>query len=380
MRARTRDQVGRGFLTPDPLVSPVGAGWSSNVYAFAGFDPVSLVDPWGLSPVSRADFAVYAKEHPSSTLKGWANEHADTIAAVAIGVGMVVGAVALIATEPVGLIVAGAVSGAALSGGLSILTNKNDDGTVDWGKVGKDTLIGGAAGGLGGAAVSAVSKVGAAMNATRAASTAAKAERFGTKATTLAQKATQASRFNPMRYVNSWRAGNAGEKAAVLGARAERFSQTAAHYKDVGGFARSLPGQTVQSVTSNVVSNNLTYAAGDFKEHTFGGYARATASAVGVGVVSPRITPLREATLGSSAPDVTTVNRGLTAVRDFAIDRAADFGVGMTNYAVTPQEEDLSWGDALKDGFKNAMSGGSGVASTGYADGVRVATARPGGE
>lgn len=70
--------------------------------------------------------------------------------------------------------------------GGSILTNKNDDGTVDWGKVGKDTLIGGVAGGLGGAAVSAASKVGTAINATRAASTAAKAERFGTKATTLA--------------------------------------------------------------------------------------------------------------------------------------------------------------------------------------------------
>ncbi|QNV39223.1 hypothetical protein IDM48_07325 [Rothia amarae] len=379
MRARTRDQVGRGFLTPDPLVSPVGAGWSSNVYAFAGFDPVSLVDPWGLLPVSRADFAVYAKEHPSSTLKGWANEHADTIAAVAIGVGMVVGAVALIATGPVGLIVAGAVSGAALSGGLSILTNKNDDGTVEWGKVGKDTLIGGAAGGLGGAAVSAVSKVGAAMNATRAASAAAKAERFGTKATTLAQKATQASRFNPMRYVNSWRAGNAGEKAAVLGARAERFSQTAAHYKDVGGFARSLPGQTVQSVTSNVVSNNLTYAAGDFKEHTFGGYAWATASAVGVGVVSPRITPLRQKVV-DIAPDAGLMEKGLTSVTGFTMDRIADFGVGMTNYAVAPQDKKLNWEDAFKDGFKGAASGGSGVASTGYADGVRVATARPGGE
>lgn len=74
------------------------------------------------------------------------------------------------------------------------------------------------------------------------------------------------------------------------------------------------------------------------------------------------------------------MEKGLTSVTGFTMDRIADFGVGMTNYAVAPQEEDLSWGDALKDGFKNAMSGGSGVASTGYADGVRVATARPGGE
>ncbi len=144
-------QVRRGFLTPDPLVSPVGAGWSSNVYAFAGFDPVSLVDPWGLSPVSRADFAVYAKEHPSPTLKGWANEHADTIAKVAIVAGAALTIAGIIATGSVGMIALGIAGGAALAGGMSILGNKNSDGTVNWGKVGIDTLVGGALGAIGGA-------------------------------------------------------------------------------------------------------------------------------------------------------------------------------------------------------------------------------------
>ncbi|MDT0190760.1 hypothetical protein [Rothia terrae] len=180
--------------------------------------------------------------------------------------------------------------------------------------------------------------------------------------------------------MNSWRAQNAGQKAATLSARADKFSQTAAHYGDAGGYARSLSGQTVQSVASNVTSNNLAYAAGDFKEHTVGGYARATVSGLGVGVVSPRVTPLRQKALGTAAADATMWNKGLTTVSGFGIDRAADFGMGMGNYAVTPQEKALTWEDALKDGFKGAVSGGSGAISTGYADGARAATPRPGGE
>lgn len=74
------------------------------------------------------------------------------------------------------------------------------------------------------------------------------------------------------------------------------------------------------------------------------------------------------------------MEKGLTSVTGFTMDRIANFGVGMTNYAVAPQDKKLNWEDAFKDGFKGAASGGSGVASTGYADGVRVATARPGGE
>ncbi|MDT0190759.1 RHS repeat-associated core domain-containing protein, partial [Rothia terrae] len=215
---RAYDATTRGFMSPDPLVSPVGAGWAGNVYAFAGNDPVGQVDPWGLSPMTAAQLHHYqAETHAAHTnrrgggvlgaiakhapgfelvsalggkvqgvmdtvknvahasfesakhiakdtvnnVKNWANEHANDIAKVAIAAGIVAGGVALIATGPVGLIVAGAISGATLSGGLSILTNKNQDGTVDWGKVGKDTLIGGISGAIGGTAVSLVSKAGA---------------------------------------------------------------------------------------------------------------------------------------------------------------------------------------------------------------------------
>ncbi|WP_237222434.1 hypothetical protein [Rothia nasimurium] len=275
---------------------------------------------------------------------------------------------------------AGAISGAALSGGLSILTNKNEDGTVDWKKVGLDTVIGGVAGGVGGAAVSLVGKASSLMNAGRATRTALKAERVGAKAGALAQKASGASWYNPMKYMNSWRAQQFGQRAASLSARADEFSQFAAHYGDVGGFARSMSGQTVQGVATNVTSNNLAYATGDFKEHTAGGYARATVSGVGVGVVSPRITPLRQQVFSSANPDAGLVEKTLRPVTAFAADRFADFGVGVGNYVVTPQEKDLTWDDAFKEGVKSTVGGGAGEFSTRRADGVRPATPRMSGE
>ncbi|WP_237233446.1 hypothetical protein [Rothia nasisuis] len=328
----------------------------------------------------RADVRGRAGERVVSGVRRWADEHAGAIATAAIIAGTVISVAALVATGPVGLIVAGAVGGGLLSGGLSILTNRGEDGRVDWGKVGLDTLIGGVAGGLGGAAVSVVGKAGSAVNAFRSGRFATKAEVAGAKAVSLGQKAANSSVFNPMRYVNAVRSSHAGQKAAAWGARSDELGQVAAHFGDVGGFARSLSGQTVNGVVSNVASNNLAYGLGDFEEHTVGGYARATVSGVGVGVLSPRVTPLRQQAIGGASVDAGLVEQGLNGVKGFAIDRAADFGLGMGNYAVTPQEEELKISDALKDGFKSAVSGGSGTVSSGAADSIRVATPRQVGE
>ncbi|GAA4801536.1 RHS repeat-associated core domain-containing protein [Rothia endophytica] len=160
--ARAYDPASRGFISPDPLVSPVGAGWASNVYAFVGHDPVGLVDPWGLSPMTASEFREYradtrgrAGERIVSGVRQWADEHAEAIATAAIIAGTVVSVAALVATGPVGLIVAGAVGGGLLSGGLSILTNRGGDGRVDWGKVGLDTLVGAATGVIAGAGTAA---------------------------------------------------------------------------------------------------------------------------------------------------------------------------------------------------------------------------------
>lgn len=202
----------------------------------------------------------------------------------------------------------------------------------------------------------------------------------GAKALALGQKAANSSVFNPMRYVNAVRSSRAEVKAAAWAARSDELGQVAAHFGDVGGYARSLSGQTVNGVVSNVASNNLAYGLGDFEEHTVGGYARATVSGVGVGVVSPWVTPLRQQAIGRASVDAGLVEQGLNGVKGFAIDRAADFGVGMGNYAVTPQEEELKISDALKDGFKSAVSGGSGMVSSGSADSIRAATPKVVGE
>ncbi|WP_237207577.1 hypothetical protein, partial [Rothia nasimurium] len=64
-----------------PLVSPVGAGWSANVYAFVGFAPVGLVDPWGLSPMTAGEFREYASAGAGSARGGWG------LGAMALGLG-----------------------------------------------------------------------------------------------------------------------------------------------------------------------------------------------------------------------------------------------------------------------------------------------------
>jgi len=334
--------------------------------------PVGLVDPWGLSPVTASEFREYradvrgrAGERIVSGVRQWTDEHAEAIATAAIIAGTVVSVAALVATGPVGLIVAGAVGGGLLSGGLSILTNRGEDGRVDWGKVGLDTLIGGVAGGLGGAAVSVVGKAGAAVNAFRSGRFAVKAEAAGAKALALGQKAANSSVFNPMRYVNAARSSHAEVKAAAWAARSDELGQVAAHFGDVGGYARSLSGQTVNGVVSNVSSNNLAYGLGDFEEHTVGGYARATVSGVGVGVVSPRVTPLRQNYVSGS-----TVEN----IAGFGLDRVGDYALGVANYVVTPQENSLNITDAGKEGLKSMLSGGSSGVSSSSADAIRPAT------
>lgn len=81
-----------------------------------------------------------------------------------IGLGVAATVVAM--CSPLGPLVAIAVAAggsAALAGGMSIQSNKGKDGRVDWGAVGVDALIGGAAGALGGATSFGLSKAVPAM-------------------------------------------------------------------------------------------------------------------------------------------------------------------------------------------------------------------------
>ena len=130
--ARAYDPASRGFISPDPLASPVGAGWASNVYAFVGNDPVGLVDPWGLSPMTAGEFREYradtrgrAGERIVSGVKSMASSAVDWMKDNWVGIAMVAGGIA--ATALLGPLGAAIVGGALISGGISAFTNKNAD-------------------------------------------------------------------------------------------------------------------------------------------------------------------------------------------------------------------------------------------------------------
>lgn len=191
-------RVGR-FTAPDPLVAPVGAGWGADPFSLVGGNPVSLVDPWGLSPVSVEDFEKYREQKASSGITGWVKRTAVGVAKGAIsawngvrqlhemavhdpknlwtvmghaaknvwegakkwwhenqtyvyGLGLMavgIGISALsVAGGPLTMVVFGALGGAISSAGTSMITQKAQKGSVDTGEVLKDAAIGAVVGGI----------------------------------------------------------------------------------------------------------------------------------------------------------------------------------------------------------------------------------------
>ena len=69
--ARVVDSRVARSTAPDPLAAPVGAAWGADPFSLVGGNPVSLVDPWGLSPVSVEDFEKYREQKASSGITGW---------------------------------------------------------------------------------------------------------------------------------------------------------------------------------------------------------------------------------------------------------------------------------------------------------------------
>jgi RHS repeat-associated protein len=151
--ARVYDPRSRGFLSVDPLLAPPGAVWGSNPYSYAGNDPVNLVDPWGLSPVTDQQLRAYQDQY-SSGLAGGISQAWDAAGAwlednweyVAAGAMIVAGGV-MMATG-----VGGPVGMALVSSGGDALIQKITTGTVDWREVAVNGVIGLASGGIAGAA------------------------------------------------------------------------------------------------------------------------------------------------------------------------------------------------------------------------------------
>ncbi|WP_461963405.1 RHS repeat-associated core domain-containing protein [Curtobacterium sp. 24E2] len=151
--ARVYDPAVRGFLSVDPLAPILGAAWSGNPYSYAGNDPLQAVDPLGLRPATDKDLQAYrdANQGAIAAAGSWWNDNWEYVAAgAAIGLG-----VALMFTGvggPAGIALM-AASGALLSGGVSVASQKAQTGKVDWGRVGVDTAVGGVLGAAGGGAM-----------------------------------------------------------------------------------------------------------------------------------------------------------------------------------------------------------------------------------
>ena len=127
--ARVVDSRVARFTTPDPLPAPVGAGWGADPFSLVGGNPVSLVDPWGLSPVSVEDFNKFREERiRNQGAIFWAR--ALQIGSIALTVA------ATIFLGPVGGIVAGAIAG-AMDGAASAL-EKTKNGEIDGWNVAKE--------------------------------------------------------------------------------------------------------------------------------------------------------------------------------------------------------------------------------------------------
>ena len=191
--ARVVDSRVARFTAPDPLPAPVGAGWGADPFSLVGGNPVSLVDPWGLSPVSVEDFEKYREQKASSGITGWVKRTAVGVASGAVTLwnqgkklyqaatetakglwnkattivkigwdkakkwvgenweyvvggamviaGAVIGAVGA-GTGPLGGALLGGVSGALMGAGMSVIEQKASGGKVDWSKAGKEALKG----------------------------------------------------------------------------------------------------------------------------------------------------------------------------------------------------------------------------------------------
>ena len=197
--ARVVDSRVARFTAPDPLSAPVGAGWGADPFSLVGGNPVSLVDPWGLSPVSVEDFEKYREQKASSGITGWVKRTATGVASGAVtlwnqgkklyqaatnsakdlwnkattivkvgwdktkkwvgenweylaGAGLValgIGISALsVAGGPLTMVVFGALGGAISSAGTSMFTQKAQKGSVDTGEMLKDAAIGAVVGGI----------------------------------------------------------------------------------------------------------------------------------------------------------------------------------------------------------------------------------------
>lgn len=144
--ARPYDPATRSFLAPDPLPNPPGAPCAANPYHYAWNDPVSLVDPSGLRPLTQDEFNQRKHAEELGHLgAAWEAIRKDPWGSVALGLTVAAG-VGLLFVPGGQAIGAGILIGVALSGGVGIAT-----GTFNPRMVAFNGVIGGITGGVGSA-------------------------------------------------------------------------------------------------------------------------------------------------------------------------------------------------------------------------------------
>ena len=140
--ARVVDSRVARFTAHDPLAAPVGAGWGADPFSLVGGNPVSLVDPWGLSPVSVEDFNKFREERIRDTVT-------NIIKGALTVVGVVASAAAIFVTGGTLLIALGAIAGGTLAAANAIDENKDPNtGEVNWMNVGISAGVGALFGGI----------------------------------------------------------------------------------------------------------------------------------------------------------------------------------------------------------------------------------------
>jgi RHS repeat-associated protein len=150
LRNRVYDAGSRAFLQPDPLPHVPGTPSAANPYHYAANNPIGLVDPLGLRPVTDQQLRDIRDSMGRDIFEKAADWTVDNWEYIAAGA-MVVGGIALMCTGvggPAGLALMAGGSG-LVSAGASVGIQKLTTGEVNWGEVAVQGAIGVAAGGVG---------------------------------------------------------------------------------------------------------------------------------------------------------------------------------------------------------------------------------------
>lgn len=323
MGARVFDAVSKRFLSTDPLAQVPGTGFFADVYAFCGNNPVGLMDPWGLKPMSPDEFQKYSQEQYDKFWKGVRNVGEWVLA----GTMIVAGALLSVASfaGPIGIL-AGGLGGALLGAGSEMFMQKLEGReNLDWSAIGREALIGGVSGLAGGIAATGMKAIG-------------KVER-GVKAANVASKGKKAA--------------EAASKGVIAEQKAQKLSP----------MRKALSSQYSQDVAKGTVSNGVstaeTYRYNSMASGNFDpvAYLGAGSAGAGTGFMVSTFTGGLNRGITGVAPNM---GRGSQALVKGTINAAGAYGTANANLglseALKPKEARKSGEDMLKASGRSSTS------------------------